>query len=106
MHRHDYIMWMLKYKYSMQGRAKERGISEVQVETRGTKVGEHASQKMKNRERGRCELQVETRRERERKKRWRACFTEDERSREREAKSWRAYTVREIEKSKSMLDGR
>ena len=33
---------------SMQGRAKERGISEVQVETRGTKVGEHASQKMKD----------------------------------------------------------
>ena len=31
----------------MQG-AKERGISEAQVETRGTKVGEHASQEMKD----------------------------------------------------------
>ena len=95
-----------KFRLSMQGRAKERGISEVQVETRGTKVGEHASQEMKNRERGRSELQVETRRERERQKRWRACFTEDERSRERGKKLESIYSQREIEKSKSMLDGR
>ena len=62
--------------YSMQGRAKERGISEVQVETRGRKDGERASQKIKDQER-------------ERQKSWRVYsqreveMTEDERGRER-----------------------
>ena len=47
----------------------------------------------------RSELQVETRRKRERQKRWRACFTEDERSREREAEKLESiYSQREIEK--------
>ena len=60
----------------MQGRAKERGISEVQVETRGRKDGERTSQKIKDQER-------------ERQKSWRVYsqreveMTEDERGRER-----------------------